>query len=99
MTSHMWRLILARLANDHHAEQIVHAEHPPWRHIVDGLLDVVSLLLADRSGAGIRLVERQIDLSLYCEARDRDNQPPDIGIIGRQITIWHHFDTERQQAS
>jgi hypothetical protein len=33
---------------------------------------------------------------MYCEARDRDELPADIGIIGRQIAIWDAYDNERQ---
>ena len=96
MNSRMWRLILARAAFDPHAEKLVATEcRAHWREIADGLLEVVAMLLADRSGAGIRLVERQIDLAMYCEERDRDQLPLDIGIIGRQIAIWDAFEHER----
>jgi hypothetical protein len=95
-SSRMWRLILARCEYDRHAEQLVSNEcRTHWREIADGLIEVVALLLADRSGAGLRFVERQIDLAMYCEQRDRDELPPDIGIIGRQIAIWGAFDRER----
>jgi hypothetical protein len=92
----MFRLILARCDSDHHAEELVGAEcRAQWYEIADGLLEVIAALLADRSGAGIRFVEQQIDLAMYCEARDRDDLPPDIGIIGRQLAIWDAFDQER----
>jgi hypothetical protein len=96
-TSLTWRLILARCDYDPHAEQLVSTEvpHTHWRQIADSLLDVAAMLLADRSGAGIRLVERQIALAMYCEQRDRDDLPLDVGIIGRQIGIWDAFDQER----
>jgi hypothetical protein len=95
-SSRIWRLILARCEYDRHAEQLVSTEcHDRWHQIADGLIEVAALLLADRSGAGLRFVERQIDLALYCEARDRDDLPPDIGIIGRQFAIWDAYDRER----
>jgi hypothetical protein len=95
-SSRMWRLILARCEYDRHAEQIVAIEcRTHWREIADGLLETTALLLADRSGAGTRFAERQIDLAMYCEQRDRDELPPDIGIIGRQFAIWDAYDRER----
>jgi hypothetical protein len=95
-SSRMWRLILARCAFDSHAEQLVSTEcRAQWPKITDGLLDVVAMLLADRSGAGLRLVERQVDLAMYCEARDMDDLPADIGIIDRQLAIWDAFEQER----
>ncbi len=94
--SQTWRLILARCHDDSHAEQLVTTEcNAYWREITNELLDIVAMLLADRTGAGTRLVERQIDLAMYCEARDRDELPPDVGIIGRQLDIWDDYDREK----
>jgi hypothetical protein len=99
VSSRMWRLILARCEHDGHAEELVSTEcHSHWREIADGLTDVAALLLADRSGAGTKFVERQIDLAIYCEARDRDELPPDIGIIDRQFAIWDAYDREKRTA-
>jgi hypothetical protein len=97
VSSRMWRLILARCEYDRHAEELVSTEcRTHWREIADELIEVAALLLADRSGAGVRFVERQIDLAMYCEERDRDELPADIGIIGRQLAIWATYDDERQ---
>ncbi|MGO9158370.1 hypothetical protein [Mycobacterium sp.] len=94
-SSRMWRLVLARCEYDSHAEQLVGTEcHDRWREIADGLLEITALLLADRSGAGLRFVERQIDLAMYCEQRDRDELPLDLGIIARQLAIWDNYEQE-----
>ena len=100
VTAKVWRLILARACCDDHAENLVAAEcnDDQWRQIADDLLQTVALLLADRSGAGIRFAERQTDLALYCEERDRLDLPLDPGIIDRQMAIWDAFEYERAAA-
>jgi hypothetical protein len=90
-SSRMWRLILARCTDDQHAEQLVSAEcSTQWREISGHLLDVVAMLLADRTGAGIRLVERQIDLALAEKTGKSRTE------LKYRVQFFERFPTEEQ---
>jgi hypothetical protein len=75
-----WRLILAKLHYDTHAEQLIHNEigHCPkcWADTADTALEIATLLVVKTGGDDASaIVESEIDLALEADRRDRLGLP------------------------
>jgi hypothetical protein len=78
-----WRLILAKLHNDHHAETLLHAELGDCpaclAEIADTLGEIATTLLVSKTGHDASAIaESEIDLALEAADRDAKNLPSTI---------------------
>jgi hypothetical protein len=92
-----WRLILAKLHADHHAEQLIHHEigHCPrcWADTADTALEIATTLLASKTGHNAsRIAESEIDLALEAADRDAQDLPITAEWIGKCLDRhnWIH---------
>lgn len=83
-----WRLILAKLHHDTHAEHLIHNEiggcPSCWAESADTLAEIATTLLVSKAGAtASRIAESEIDLALEAADRDRLGIPIDIEWVAR----------------